>query len=226
MQWYVQESWVYQGQIKRLSGKKSKNLQPDILFQLNTIVQFNLMSRFVVKISSLPLHTFRVMGRRHLRRYRSSCNIARNGYLCYWDATPIHIMRYGETLTLEVSSVVKNIVVDRRLTSTFLISIAERYAHSKTWRFRHTFALLCSVLLKEQAMGSEDFASILWPHLLDLSWDPIPNVRILVAKCIVENLVIDEYFIQEHLESLKSVLRRLQADNDGDVRFSASCSSV
>ncbi|XP_030754090.1 serine/threonine-protein phosphatase 4 regulatory subunit 1-like isoform X2 [Sitophilus oryzae] len=145
-------------------------------------------------------------------------------YVQFFMSDPMAFLRTAAVKS--VSSVVKNIVVDRRLTSTFLISIAERYAHSKTWRFRHTFALLCSVLLKEQAMGSEDFASILWPHLLDLSWDPIPNVRILVAKCIVENLVIDEYFIQEHLESLKSVLRRLQADNDGDVRFSASCSSV
>ncbi|XP_076263074.1 serine/threonine-protein phosphatase 4 regulatory subunit 1-like isoform X2 [Rhynchophorus ferrugineus] len=123
-----------------------------------------------------------------------------------------------------VTEIVKRISCDRALTSSYLMVIAERFAHSKIWKPRQTFVVLCRKMLQENALEIEEFASILWPHLLDLSWDPIANIRLMVAECIVEHIVTNEYFLTEDMDCLQKVLRRLQTDKDRDVRLAAMCS--
>lgn len=71
------------------------------------------------------------------------------------------------------------------MTSTYLSVISERFAHSKKWKCHQTFAVLCIETLKRDALEADDFAMMLLPQLLDLSWDPISNVRVVVANCIV-----------------------------------------
>lgn len=70
------------------------------------------------------------------------------------------------------------------LTSSLLVKLAETFAHSKKWKRRQTFCLLCIELLKEEALEPEQFMSEVMPHLLDLSWDPVANIRLVVARCI------------------------------------------
>ncbi|KAG5900679.1 hypothetical protein JTB14_005944 [Gonioctena quinquepunctata] len=123
-----------------------------------------------------------------------------------------------------LTKIVKNTSPEPGLTSCLLVKLAENFAHSKKWKKRQTFCLLCTELLVEKALPAEQFASEIMPHLLDLSWDPVPNIRLVVARCISKNIITNEYFADpcnEHYENLETVLRRLQADRDVDVRQSA-----
>ncbi|KAJ8980249.1 hypothetical protein NQ317_003758, partial [Molorchus minor] len=120
-----------------------------------------------------------------------------------------------------VTEIVRYTSTEPGLTASLLVKLAECFAHSKKWKRRQTFALLCSELLKEHALSPEQFASEVLPHLLDLSWDPVANVRLVVAKCLAQHVVTNEYFSSpnnEHYDVLEKVLRRLQADKDKDVR--------
>lgn len=65
----------------------------------------------------------------------------------------------------------------------------EKFAHSKKWKKRQTFALLCNKLLASNALPPEQFAPEIMPHLLDLSWDPVANVRLVVAKTLTQHII-------------------------------------
>lgn len=67
--------------------------------------------------------------------------------------------------------------------------LSEHFAHSKKWKRRQTFCLLCEEILKEQSLAPSRFASDLMPHLLDLSWDPVVNVRLVVARCLAVHII-------------------------------------
>ncbi|KAF5276488.1 hypothetical protein FQA39_LY06557 [Lamprigera yunnana] len=126
-----------------------------------------------------------------------------------------------EVALLLVTELVRHISSDQARTSRLLVKFAEQFAHSKSWKFRQSFALLCSELLMSRALLAEQFASELMPHLLDLSWDPVPNVRLVVARTVAQHILTNEYFCDvsnSHYDSLQSVLRRLQSDKDSDVR--------
>lgn len=103
-----------------------------------------------------------------------------------------------------------------------------------------------------QALLPDSFACDVMPHLLDLSWDPVANVRLVVARTISQHIITNgkwlieiekitinnfiipilEYFLDvnnQHLDGLESVLRRLKSDKDRDVRYSANlqvCTNV
>nr|CAH7715020.1 unnamed protein product [Callosobruchus chinensis] len=111
-----------------------------------------------------------------------------------------------------------------KLKCRMLIKLTEMFAHSKQWKKRQTFCLICIELLKAKALTQDQFASEIMPHLLDLSWDPVANVRLVVARCLSKHIMIDEYFKDpdnENCDGLETVLKRLQSDKDRDVRQSA-----
>ncbi|KAF5289965.1 hypothetical protein FQR65_LT11712, partial [Abscondita terminalis] len=131
-----------------------------------------------------------------------------------------------EVALLLVTELIQHVSSDQTRTSRLLVKLAEKFAHSIQWKLRQLFALLCSALLTSRALPPEQFACEVMPHLLDLSWDPVPNVRLVVARTIAEHIVTHEYFADtnnQHYDSLQSVLRRLQSDKDRDVRQSAVC---
>ena len=68
---------------------------------------------------------------------------------------------------------------DANLTRAIVADLAENLAHSTHWARRQTFAVLCGELLA--TLPYEDFSQDLLPHLLDLTWDVVPNVRLKVA---------------------------------------------
>jgi len=117
-----------------------------------------------------------------------------------------------------VCALLKHIGDDPTLTSMMLLKFAERFAHSKKWKWRQTFVYLCIELLVTNTLPEEQFASEVMPHLLDLSWDPVANVRLVVAKMIANYMINNESF-EEH--KLHVLLERLQTDKDRDVRFFA-----
>ncbi|XP_072393509.1 serine/threonine-protein phosphatase 4 regulatory subunit 1-like isoform X1 [Diabrotica undecimpunctata] len=123
-----------------------------------------------------------------------------------------------------VTEIISYTSSEPNLTPGFLIKLAETFAHSKKWKRRQTFCLMCIEILKEEALEPEQFVSEVMPHLLDLSWDPVANVRLVVARCLSRYILNNLYFVDlssDHCEGLETVLRRLQADKDSDVRQSA-----
>jgi serine/threonine-protein phosphatase 4 regulatory subunit 1 len=90
---------------------------------------------------------------------------------------------------LQVTELVKHVSADAVLLPSLLGELAEWFAHSKRWLQRQTFALLCSQLVMKQILPEEMFACDILPHLLDLSRDPVPNVRLSVARTLATNVM-------------------------------------
>lgn len=90
----------------------------------------------------------------------------------------------------QTTQLVKHVSPEKRFTSNLLVKLAQAFAHSKKWKRRQTFALLCSELLTEHAICYEQFGSDVMPHLLDLSWDPVANVRLIVARTIAKSIIV------------------------------------
>ncbi|GLV33903.1 Protein phosphatase 2A at 29B [Carabus blaptoides fortunei] len=120
-----------------------------------------------------------------------------------------------------VTELVRHVADDTVRSSRLLVKLAEEFAHSKRWVRRQAFALLCSRLISSNALPPEQFATDVLPHLLDLSWDPVPNVRLAVSRTISRDIIVHDYFSDVNnvqYEPVHMVLRRLQADKDRDVR--------
>ena len=65
------------------------------------------------------------------------------------------------------------------LARDIMVDLAENLAHSHHWARRQTFAVLCGQLVTR--IPYEHFSLDLLPHLLDLTWDVVPNVKLKVA---------------------------------------------
>ncbi|KAL1131127.1 hypothetical protein AAG570_012364 [Ranatra chinensis] len=124
-----------------------------------------------------------------------------------------------------VTKLVNHLSIDETLLRGLLAELAEQFAHNSRWNRRQTFALLCARLVAERVLSDELFAKDILPHLLDLSWDRVPNVRLAVARTLATELMAHSYYSdsasQGH-ESLMPVLKRLQNDRDRDVRYFAT----
>ncbi|ERL85640.1 hypothetical protein D910_03057 [Dendroctonus ponderosae] len=91
-----------------------------------------------------------------------------------------------------VSEVLKRTNADLTLSAKLLTLLSKKYAHGTKWRMRQTFVLLCTEILKREALSPQDFASAetgMLSDLLELSWDPVVNIRLGVANCIVKHLI-------------------------------------
>ncbi|XP_063232805.1 serine/threonine-protein phosphatase 4 regulatory subunit 1-like isoform X2 [Bacillus rossius redtenbacheri] len=123
-----------------------------------------------------------------------------------------------------MTQLVRSVGAEVALARGVAAEIAEQFAHSTRWGRRHTFALLCSRLVAERVLPEDQFASDVLPHLLDLSWDRVPNVRLAVARTLSLHVLAQRYFASNqspHYELLMQVVKRLQSDVDRDVRFFA-----
>lgn len=90
--------------------------------------------------------------------------------------------------------------------SRLLITLADYFAHSKKWKLRQTFCLLCSELLVSKAVSPEQFTNDVMPHLLDLSWDPVANVRLVVARTISKHIVTNRKYLVKFCISFKTLI--------------------
>jgi len=69
-------------------------------------------------------------------------------------------------------------------------------------------------------MSNEQFGTEIFPNLLDLAWDEVPNVRIVVARAL-HSIKETEYFTSEenpHAERFEEAISTLKNDKDADVR--------
>ena len=128
---------------------------------------------------------------------------------------------------------------DVNLSRAITADLAENLAHSSHWARRQTFAVLCGELLS--TIPYQHFTQDLLPHLLDLTWDIVPNVRLKVAHVFGHILPDGNYFVyfticlykccflehyndttSQNYEQIHQALNHLAGDKDHDVREAAA----
>uniref|UniRef100_A0A671QNV9 Serine/threonine-protein phosphatase 4 regulatory subunit 1-like n=1 Tax=Sinocyclocheilus anshuiensis TaxID=1608454 RepID=A0A671QNV9_9TELE len=98
----------------------------------------------------------------------------------------------------------------------FINELIMRFCHCSKWVGRQAFAFICQAIVEEDCMPMDQFAQHLLPSLLSLSSDPVPNVRVLVAKALRQSVLEKRSAYSDELEEALSELRM---DKDRDVRF-------
>nr|XP_033819600.1 serine/threonine-protein phosphatase 4 regulatory subunit 1-like isoform X2 [Geotrypetes seraphini] len=114
---------------------------------------------------------------------------------------------------------------EHELGINFINELIVRFCHSSKWIGRQAFAFICQLVIEEEGVPVEQFVMHLLPSLLSLATDPVPNVRVLLAKALRRTLLERAYFVNvgnPHVEVVEETLLALQSDRDQDVRFFAS----
>nr|XP_056700535.1 serine/threonine-protein phosphatase 4 regulatory subunit 1-like [Euleptes europaea] len=107
----------------------------------------------------------------------------------------------------------------------FINELIVRFRHCSKWVGRQAFAFICQAVVDEECMPVNHFVEHLLPSLLSLASDPVPNVRVLLAKALRQTLLEKVYFRSvgnPHLEAVEETVLVLQADRDQDVAFFAT----
>ncbi|XP_045836974.1 serine/threonine-protein phosphatase 4 regulatory subunit 1-like isoform X4 [Meles meles] len=80
-------------------------------------------------------------------------------------------------------------------------------------------------VVDEECIPVEQFVEHLLPSLLSLASDPVPNVRVLLAKALRQTLLEKAYLRNAgnpHLQVVEETVLALQSDRDPDVSFFAT----
>uniref|UniRef100_A0A8C2PZX2 WW-binding domain-containing protein n=1 Tax=Cyprinus carpio TaxID=7962 RepID=A0A8C2PZX2_CYPCA len=112
-----------------------------------------------------------------------------------------------------------------KIATTLHNELIMRFCHCTKWVGRQAFAFICQAIVEEDCMPMDQFAQHLLPSLLSLSSDPVPNVRVLVAKALQQSVLEKTYFKDPgsaYSDELEEALSELRMDKDRDVRFFAT----
>ncbi|XP_067410277.1 serine/threonine-protein phosphatase 4 regulatory subunit 1-like [Emydura macquarii macquarii] len=107
----------------------------------------------------------------------------------------------------------------------FINELVAKFRHCPKWIGRQAFAFICQAIVEEECMPVDHFVEHLLPSLLSLASDPVPNVRVLLAKALRQTLLEKAYFKSignPHLEAVEETILALQSDRDQDVSFFAT----
>ncbi|XP_020025648.2 serine/threonine-protein phosphatase 4 regulatory subunit 1 isoform X2 [Castor canadensis] len=107
----------------------------------------------------------------------------------------------------------------------FIKELILRFRHCSKWVGRQAFAFICQAVVSEECVPVDQFVEHLLPSLLSLASDPVPNVRVLLAKALQRTLLQTGYFRSAgnpHLEVIDETILALQSDRDQDVSFFAT----
>uniref|UniRef100_A0A8B9LGG3 WW-binding domain-containing protein n=1 Tax=Astyanax mexicanus TaxID=7994 RepID=A0A8B9LGG3_ASTMX len=105
------------------------------------------------------------------------------------------------------------------LSLNFINELVVRFCHCPKWVGRQAFAFICQAIVEGDCMPMDQFAQHLLPCLLSLSSDPVPNVRVRVAKALRQSVLEKRSAYSDELEE---ALCELRMDKDRDVRFFAT----
>ncbi|XP_069740928.1 serine/threonine-protein phosphatase 4 regulatory subunit 1 isoform X2 [Narcine bancroftii] len=111
------------------------------------------------------------------------------------------------------------------LAVNFMNELDLRFCHCARWTGRQAFAFICQAIVEEECMPVNQFVEHLLPSLLGLATDPVPNVRVLLAKTLRHTLLEKAYFTEAnnpHVEAVEEIVLILQSDRDRDVRYFAN----
>jgi len=107
------------------------------------------------------------------------------------------------------------------LASSLASNIVEVLGRSPHWAKRQTYAVLCGELIKDsseedsQGYSPAYFSTELLPHLLDLTWDKVPNVRLAVARVVAR---LPAKYQASCIDLVEAATAQLKEDKDVDVR--------
>ncbi|XP_026942697.1 serine/threonine-protein phosphatase 4 regulatory subunit 1-like isoform X1 [Sagmatias obliquidens] len=107
----------------------------------------------------------------------------------------------------------------------FINELILRFRHCSKWVGRQAFAFICQAVVSEECTPVDQFVEHLLPSLVSLASDPVPNVRVLLAKALKQTLLEKVYFRNAgnpHLEVVEETVLALQSDGNQDVSFSAT----
>ncbi|EAW75501.1 protein phosphatase 4, regulatory subunit 1-like, isoform CRA_d [Homo sapiens] len=107
----------------------------------------------------------------------------------------------------------------------FINELIIRFRHCSKWVGRQAFAFICQAVVSKECVPVDQFMEHLLPSLLSLASDPVPNVRVLLAKALRQMLLEKAYFRNAgnpHLEVIEETILALQSDRDQDVSFFAA----
>ncbi|XP_054397872.1 serine/threonine-protein phosphatase 4 regulatory subunit 1 isoform X7 [Pongo abelii] len=107
----------------------------------------------------------------------------------------------------------------------FISELIIRFRHCSKWVGRQAFAFICQAVVSKECVPVDQFVEHLLPSLLSLASDPVPNVRVLLAKALRQMLLEKAYFRNAgnpHLEVIEETILALQSDRDQDVSFFAA----
>ncbi|KAM9590405.1 LOW QUALITY PROTEIN: serine/threonine-protein phosphatase 4 regulatory subunit 1-like [Trichechus inunguis] len=107
----------------------------------------------------------------------------------------------------------------------FISELIVRFRHCPKWVGRQAFAFICQAVVSAECIPVDQFVEHLLPSLLSLASDPVPNVRVLLAKALRQTLLEKAYFRNAgnpHLEFVEETVSALQSDRDQDVSFFAT----
>ncbi|XP_077075100.1 serine/threonine-protein phosphatase 4 regulatory subunit 1 isoform X3 [Siphateles boraxobius] len=124
-----------------------------------------------------------------------------------------------------VSEIIRKLSSCSSLLVGFLGELVEKFCHSRKWSGRQAFAFVCQLSVEEECVSLDQFSEHLLPPLLLLASDPVPNVRVLLAKTLRQTLLEREFFLSSagcQQEALEHTLVSLQTDIDKDVKYFAS----
>ncbi|XP_042638323.1 serine/threonine-protein phosphatase 4 regulatory subunit 1-like [Orycteropus afer afer] len=114
---------------------------------------------------------------------------------------------------------------ERALGLRFIGELIARFRHCPKWVGRQAFAFICQAVVSEECIPVDQFVEHLLPSLLSLASDPVPNVRVLLAKALRQTLLEKAYFRNAgnpHLDIVQATVLALQSDRDQDVSFFAT----
>ena len=93
------------------------------------------------------------------------------------------------------------------------LTIVKSFAQSINYRYRQLFVYMCRHLFENEEVFKENISEL----LLDLAYDKVPNVKIVLAKFISEILNKKKY---EHLaknETIRKIVKILKNDKNQEV---------
>jgi len=102
------------------------------------------------------------------------------------------------------------------LATSLASDLVEVLGRSPHWAKRQTYAVLCGELVSQDTGYSPShFSSELLPHLLDLTWDKVPNVRLAVARVVSS---LPSKYLVNSVDLADTATAQLKEDKDVDVR--------
>ncbi|XP_065936379.1 serine/threonine-protein phosphatase 4 regulatory subunit 1 isoform X4 [Magallana gigas] len=125
-----------------------------------------------------------------------------------------------------ISAMIKRLAEeDEKLTENLLNELVSKFAKSNKWVGRQIFVQMCLAVLEDQSLPLDMFSKHLLPCLLNISHDPVPNVRLTLSRVMSGQIIPRDVFTSEshpQQREILSTLERLKADGDRDVRYFAN----
>ena len=94
------------------------------------------------------------------------------------------------------------------------LTIVKSFAQSIDYRFRQLFIYMCRHLFENEEVFKESISEL----LLDLAYDKIPNVKIVLAKFISELLNKEKYANLAKNETVRKIVKVLKNDKNPEVK--------